>query len=189
MKKTLLSLFVATVLSSALFAQQIELKGKVVNFRVNPIVATVLVKSSKEKVITDKEGLFTIKCNSKDKIKVTAKDYSTKTVKVNGNKFLVVKLKKSGIDYSQYLSFTDIMISIYSGTVIMESSEIYVVKRGLEQGNEALLILDGTVVPAITLITLSTNCIKSIKVLKDTETIMYGKRGSDGVVVVTTDMK
>lgn len=189
MKKKLLYLFVATVLSSALFAQQIKVKGIVMTLKGKPLTATILVKSSKEKMITDEKGLFTIKCNSKDKIKISVKDYSTKTIKIKGDKFLVIKMKKSGIDYAQYLSFTEIMISMYSGIVIMEPSEIYVINRKTGEREKPLLKLDDEDVDINTLIRLPTSYIKSIKVLRELETVIYGERGSNGVIVVTTNKK
>ena len=58
--------------------------------------------------------------------------------------------------------------------------------RRLMGSEEPLLVLDGTPMPIAMLNSLSPRDIARVHVLRDTETSIYGIRGGNGVIVVTT---
>ncbi|MEN8117365.1 MAG: TonB-dependent receptor plug domain-containing protein [Bacteroidota bacterium] len=82
-----------------LIAQEKVLQGKVTTFDSIPLIkASIQIKSSKQIVYTDTMGLFTVLCQPKDKMKVSAKGFSRKKVKIEEKvKYIFVNLKlKSG---------------------------------------------------------------------------------------------
>lgn len=89
-------LFYSTTL---LVAQEKVLQGKVTTFDSIPLInAGIQIKSSKQIVYTDTLGIFTVLCQQKDKLKVSAKGFSTKNVKIDEKiKYIFVNMKlKSG---------------------------------------------------------------------------------------------
>lgn len=95
--------FISTVVFSLLafksVGQEKLIKGNVTTFDSIPLnKVEVVVSSSKLKVFTDSIGGFEIKCLLKDKIKVSAKGFSSKKIKIKDeNEILHVNLElKSG---------------------------------------------------------------------------------------------
>jgi len=62
--------------------------------------ARIMVMSTKQEVLTDSSGLFSIGCNKKDKLKIFAHGFYTEKVKISeNNKFVLVNIKlKPGIE-------------------------------------------------------------------------------------------
>lgn len=86
---------IALLISFSSYAQDKVIQGIVTTFDSIPLVgAEVLVKSTKEVVKTDTFGAFTVKCNSTDKLKVTAHGFFNQNVKLKKeNKLVAVNLK------------------------------------------------------------------------------------------------
>ncbi len=78
-----------------LFGQEKMIEGMVTTFDSIPLIgASIEVKSSKEAVLTDTLGMFTVACSPKDKLKVTARGFSRRNVKIEeGIKYVLVNLK------------------------------------------------------------------------------------------------
>ncbi len=73
-------------ISDTSFSQERTITGKVRTFNILPVnLAEIMVLSSNEVVLTNTAGEFTIKCMPKDKIKVTARGFKTKKVKLKKN--------------------------------------------------------------------------------------------------------
>ena len=51
---------------------------------------------------------------------------------------------------------------------------------------DPLVLLDGVTYPAASINSIDPNMVQNITVLKDAETSMYGSRGSNGVILITT---
>ncbi len=177
---------ILTFLCSALFAQDVEVKGKVTNLKGEIIKAKVYVKSTKKYFHVNADGTFSVKCAKKDKIKISAEDYSTKTIKIkNKSDFLDIKLKKSGIDYAQYTSFEDLMNGLYAGVVEI-SNDQFKVKffdiRGPKMESPKLILDEFEVLPA-TMLNISPSMIKKVEVLNESGDI--AKYGKPAIVVTT----
>jgi len=90
----ILSFFVfnSTVL---LFGQENIIHGKITTFESIPLIdASIKVKSTKEVVLSDTLGMFTVSCSPKDKLKVTARGFSSQKVTIEEKiKYVLVNLK------------------------------------------------------------------------------------------------
>lgn len=94
MKKSILQIFIISffVLPSATLLQGQEkvIEGLVTTFDSIPLIgATIEVKSTKEVVTTDTLGLFLVSCAPKDRLKVTARGFSKKNVRIKEKTKLV----------------------------------------------------------------------------------------------------
>jgi TonB-dependent SusC/RagA subfamily outer membrane receptor len=91
----LLSLLFLFFSSSLLHGQEKFIQGKVTTFDSIPLIgASIQVKSSKEIVLTDTSGLFTVDCLNEDKLKVTARGFTAQNIKTTDNvKYVLVNLK------------------------------------------------------------------------------------------------
>ncbi len=94
------SIIFFVLISSFAHGQNRLLRGMVTTFDSIPLInASVYIKSTKEKVLTDSIGAFKIYCNTPDKIKVTANGFIPRNVKVDENiKFVLVNLKLKSSD-------------------------------------------------------------------------------------------
>lgn len=77
-----------------LLGQEKVIEGLVTTFDSIPLIgASIEVKSTKELVFTDTLGMFTVSCFPEDKLKVTARGFSRKNVKIKANiKYVFVNL-------------------------------------------------------------------------------------------------
>ena len=89
---SLLFIFNSTMV---LYGQGKVVHGKVTTFDSIPLIgASIQVKSTKEVVYTDTLGLFTVSCLPKDKLKVAARGFLRRNVKIEGKvKYVLVNLK------------------------------------------------------------------------------------------------
>ncbi len=94
-KNTLIIFILASFLSLPSIAQEKTLTGIVTTFDSIPLIkAEVYVKSTKETVLTDTLGNFTVKCSSSDKIKVSCNGFLSSNMKIGDDvEFLHVDLK------------------------------------------------------------------------------------------------
>ncbi len=83
----IISVFLFT---SNLFAQDKVIHGMVTTFDSIPLIgAKIRVKSTKQIVLTDTMGNFSVACNSEDKLKITANGFYNQNVKLTENTKLV----------------------------------------------------------------------------------------------------
>ncbi|NLA49738.1 MAG: hypothetical protein GX876_09785, partial [Bacteroidales bacterium] len=100
----LITLFSISILFNT-YAQNRVVNGIVTTFDSIPLVgATIRVKSTKQSVITDTLGSFTVTCNSKDIIWAIARGYYTQRAKLEpGIKFAAINLIiKPGEKHNQF---------------------------------------------------------------------------------------
>lgn len=91
-------------------------------------------------------------------------------------------------DFSKYRDMFDLIQGQFPGVSVEGNS---IVVRGTktiygEQGDAALLIVDGIIVTAQDFANISPLDVKSVDVLKDGSSSVYGSRGANGVVIVQT---
>ncbi len=100
--------------------------------------------------------------------------------------FAASSLSANDEDFSSYISMLDLIegrfpgIDVYGGRIVI---------RGVSSvgGNtEPLIVVDGVEVTYQYFTMITPNDVKSINIIKDGATAMYGSRGGNGVVVVKT---
>lgn len=213
---TIVVLLCILLSASNTMAQSHVVYGVVHTFDSIPLIGVeVLVKSTKQTVLTDSIGKFSAICMDKDKLKIRAKGFVDETVNVTPNIKLVAinmkmkpgkkqreyaigygyisekdrttaitNLQKDDTDFSNFSSMYDLIRSmggqIEYGHVKLRGSTSF-------QGNSAaLIVLDGVISDNEVLRTLSPRQVKSINLLKDGSTAVYGSRGANGVVIIET---
>ncbi|RLD25440.1 MAG: hypothetical protein DRI70_07120 [Bacteroidetes bacterium] len=98
MKKLIIQIMISSffVFNSTylLLGQEKVIEGRVTTFENIPLIgASIKVKSTKKLVFTDTLGMFTVSCFPEDKLKVTARGFSRKNVKIEENiKYVLVNL-------------------------------------------------------------------------------------------------
>lgn len=101
----LLFLVLITIIATTSYAQERIIHGMVHTFDSIPLVgATVMVKATKQRVLTDTLGNFAIACNKSDKLKVSANGFYNQNVKISEEiKLVAVNLRlKPGDKARQY---------------------------------------------------------------------------------------
>jgi TonB-dependent SusC/RagA subfamily outer membrane receptor len=176
----------------------------------------VTAKKAKSIAITNENGTFSIVCLPNDVLIFEAKSCITEKYKItnpndsvkinldfkNSRKsreyavgygiikekdltYGISNLSSSKADFSIYSNVYDLIKGRFPGVVVNEKNEIIIRgNRSINAANRATLVVDGIVVQDISFI--SPNIIKSIDVLKDAATSVYGTSGANGVVVITT---
>ena len=86
---------VCHIIFFTLFGQERIIHGEVKTFNTIPLVnASIKVKSSKQVVLSDTLGRFTVTCLPKDKLKVTASGFTNQNARINDQtKLVLVNLK------------------------------------------------------------------------------------------------
>jgi TonB-dependent SusC/RagA subfamily outer membrane receptor len=199
-------------------AQERILYGTVTTFDSIPLIgANIKVNSTKQVVLTDSVGNFTIPCNAKDKFVVSARGFYSQKVKLNPEiKFAAVNLKmKSGeknleyaigygkvsdreklnavaqlnnteTDFSQYSTIQELIKGRFAGVEVVDGEVIIRGQKSLTASNAALIILNGIAIDGSALGSIPPSDVKSINVLKDGGSAVYGSRGANGVVIIET---
>ena len=208
--------FLFFTIVSLTFSQDSVLKGRVTAFDIIPLIdATIIVKSTKQELRSDSIGNFSFLCDYPEKIKVKAKGFISKTVKIEeGDTLVMINLNLSSAenaiekatkyghvkdkvvlydmatmkvedDYSKYRDVFEIIRYSSSGVNIVGDD---IVIRGKQSfgSDAALIILDGVPVPSARIKNLSPLVIESVNVLKGSAAAIYGVRGANGVVEITT---
>jgi TonB-dependent SusC/RagA subfamily outer membrane receptor len=98
MKTRILFLLVTVtslMMSVNLRGQERMIRGIVTTFDSIPLIgASVTAKSTKQEILTDSLGKFSIRCNNKDKLTVSAHGFYNQNVKLTGEiKFAAINLK------------------------------------------------------------------------------------------------
>lgn len=199
-------------------AQDKIIHGAVTTFDSIPLIgATVKVMSTKQTVLTDTLGNFSIGCKTKDKLKVTAHGFYDQKVKLTEEfKFAAVNLKiKPGeknqeyaigyghvkdrdrlaavsnlnsddVDFSIYSNMYDLIRGRFAGVRIVGGEIIIRGVNSINMSSAALIVVDGVPTSNSILSSLPPSQVKSIDVLKDGSTAIYGSRGANGVVLIET---
>ena len=90
-----LPMLIATfLLTFSLNAQERVIKGTITTLdSILLIGVNIKVQSTKQTVLSDSLGNFSVKCNTKDKLMVTARGFSKQRVRLKGNiKFVTINL-------------------------------------------------------------------------------------------------
>ncbi len=99
----------------------------------------------------------------------------------------VAQLNNKDMDFSQYSDIYDLIRGRFAGVQVNSNGEIII--RGVNSINlssAALIVVDGITVDQSMLSSLSPSNLKSINVIKDGSSAIYGARGANGVVLIET---
>jgi TonB-dependent SusC/RagA subfamily outer membrane receptor len=209
---------ILSLISFGAYSQERIIHGRVFTFDSIPLVNTnVEVKSTKQVVKTDSLGNFSVGCNSKDVLKVSANGFYTEKVELDGKiKVAVINLKlKPGaknreiaigyghvldseklnavstlnnkdVDFSMYSNMNELIRGRFAGVQVINGEVIIRGVNSINGSSAALIVLDGVPVDNGILTTLPPIQVKSINILKDGSSAIYGSRGSNGVVLIET---
>lgn len=213
--KKLTLLAVALFIFSNIYAEKRIVSGIVLlnnQFALGNI--TVSSKKAKAIVSTNNKGEFSIVCEEKDVLFFEAEMFRKVRRSVKGIDSLIINMsfieseldKKKMVDkgfiqfddiesvakainsknydFSRYTSVKD-LISV-KFPFVNRQGRFYVIRGpgSIMGNNAALLVVNGVVVGDFS--SVDPNQIKSIKVLKNTEAVLYGNRGINGVIEIVT---
>ena len=232
--------FIFLFLPTILFAQQIILKGNVIDDDSNEVLpgATLLIKGTSIGAVTDFDGDFSISSKVGDTLVISYLGMKTKEIVVLSSPLSIrlisdvdklnevvvsvgyfdvskkdlsgsiVQINEDQLEKNRTNSLENLIQGQAAGVVVNESSEpgggIGISIRGVNSmlgGTQPLYVLDGVPLDPITdaqgnngsgqtqssLGFLNPNDIEKIEILKDAAaTAIYGARGANGVVLITT---
>ena len=99
----------------------------------------------------------------------------------------VSQLNKDDVDFSQYSSMHELIRGRFAGVQVQSNGDIVI--RGINSLNAssaALIVVDGMPVDKSILFSLPPIQVKSINIIKDGSSAIYGARGANGVVIIET---
>ena len=192
--------------SCAIFAQQEKEFFLIVKDQNNKPIsnAVILFDDIKQPGKTNEKGVFKTSINSKLK-KITAFSplHGIKTIGYHGKKYNRVIITKQLVDAKidkpsnvvaqgsmssfQYKDIYDYLNGQVPGVVIINKTITIRGNNTINGNNAPLLVVNRTPVGADLFGNISPIDIKHVKVLKGPETTIYGVRGANGVIEVTTN--
>ena len=228
--KLLTIIFFTSFLNS--FAQT-SIEGVVYDVKGSPLIgANVIIKGTKNGVLTDFEGVFKIQAKIGDVLIISSLGFDKKEIKIKGNSIKIVlgeinealnevvvigygsvkkkdltgavsSVRATSIEKGDPIDLQTAFSGRVAGLQITQNdnglgSGVKAIIRGgssLTSGNQPLYVIDGfPIIPddnvsSNPLSDLDPGQIKSIEVLKDASaTAIYGARGSNGVIIITTKL-
>lgn len=222
-KKTMLSLFLLIMASTAWAQSQLTVRGNVSDPNGEPIIgASIQVKGTTDGIITDIDGNFQLQAKEKDVIIVSYIGYKTIEVTVKPTLRLVLEEDSEMLDEVVVVGYGTMRKSDLTGSVATvddkalstkpvenafqalqgkvagvditssqrpgELGDILIRgKRSISATNEPLYVVDGVPLSSGGIEAINPRDIESINILKDaSSTAIYGSRGANGVVLITT---
>ena len=88
--------------------------------------------------------------------------------------------------YSRYSDIYDLIISQFAGVQITNGEIIIRGPSSFQGSSAALIVVDGVISDSEVLRTISPIDVKSISVIKDGSSAIYGSRGANGVLIIET---
>jgi TonB-linked SusC/RagA family outer membrane protein len=228
--KLLTIIFLTSFLTT--FAQT-TIEGVVNDVKGLPLIgANVIIKGTKNGVLTDFDGVFKIQAKIGDVLLISSLGFNKKEVKIKGNSIKIVleefnealnevvvigygtvkkkdltgavsSVRATSIEKGDPIDFQTALSGRVAGLQITQNdnglgSGVKAIIRGgssITSGNQPLYVIDGfPIVPdenasSNPLSDIDPGQIKSIEVLKDASaTAIYGARGSNGVIIITTKL-
>lgn len=98
----------------------------------------------------------------------------------------VSTLNNEDVDFSQYTNMYELIRGRFAGVQIINGEIIIRGINSINSSSAALIVLDGVAVDNSILSTLSPIQVKSVNIIKDGSSAIYGARGSNGVVLIET---
>lgn len=98
----------------------------------------------------------------------------------------VASLTKDDTDFSRYNTIYDLISGRFAGVEVLNGQIIIRGSSSFNSGSAALIVVDGVVTDESTLATLKPIQVRSVNVIKDGSSAIYGSRGANGVVIIET---
>jgi TonB-dependent SusC/RagA subfamily outer membrane receptor len=216
MKKVVIS-FLFICFCNLTGAQERTINGKVTAFRDYPLKnITVTSKATKEIVVTDSTGFFSIRSSEGDILSFQSKAFEDVKKVVHGEDpvfvnmifkesknnqkiavetgnidpddlaYAISNLSDRNNDFYTYKDIFELIRGKFAGVEVTQDGKIRI--RGqtpsLMLDDSALLIVDGVETSSISSIQPSE--VTTIEILKGSEASIYGSRGANGVLIITT---
>ena len=216
MKTNILFLLAALLLTNITFGQDRTIQGIIHTLDSIPLIGVeIQVKSTKQVFLTDSVGNFTIICCNEDKLRVRANGFYDQKVRIKENTKLIAinmklkpgkKQRKYAIGYgyvseedrtsavsnmnsgdTEFSRFANMYDLIRSMGVQVNNGEIIIRGSKTFQGSSAaLIIVDDVIMDSDILKSLRPYEIKSVDIIKDGTSSVYGSRGANGVLLIET---
>jgi TonB-dependent SusC/RagA subfamily outer membrane receptor len=214
--KLTITMIAGLLISSLSFSQTRVVHGKLTCFNTYPVRnVEIKSKKAKSTTVTDSLGHFSIVCLEKDMIQIKPKafkaamrrvDKKTDSLIVNllfndseANReiavgygymrkadllYAVENLQVQNNDFCNYSDIYELLRGRFAGVEVTKNG-IYIRGSGSFYGKtQALILVDGVATENISWVV---PCqVNSVDVLKDQNAAIYGSRGANGVVVITT---
>jgi TonB-dependent SusC/RagA subfamily outer membrane receptor len=98
----------------------------------------------------------------------------------------LASLNSDDLDFSQYSNIYDLIKGRFAGVQVVNGEIIIRGINSINSSSAALIIVDGVPVDGSALSSIPPVQVKSINVIKDGSSAIYGSRGANGVVLVET---
>ncbi|MDD4225282.1 MAG: TonB-dependent receptor plug domain-containing protein [Mariniphaga sp.] len=152
-----------------------------------------------DKLTVSAKGFFTQKVKLEEKIKFAAinlnlkpgdknREYAIGYGHVNDKDKLnaLANLNEKDADFSQYSNIFDLIKGRFAGVQIINGEIIIRGQNSFSSSNAALIVVDGVPVDGSIIQSIPPAQVKSINVIKDGSSAIYGVRGANGVVIIET---
>lgn len=201
----LVFIFTFSIHSNAQRSKKIFIKGQVLDSKKNPVANTLIfVDNVKQKIKTGSKGHYSLSLNKlPKKLMFYSEKYGILDYIYTGKKIINIKFdipatknkisvksksEKRSPNNIRYTNIYEYIRGKVAGVQVLDDLSIRV--RGitsLNGNNEPLFVLDNIILFSNASIRdINPNDIKSVKVLKGSETSIYGVRGAAGVILITT---
>lgn len=208
MKNFILSIiFVFSIIISST-AQNKYLTGYVKNSLNNPIAnAMIFIDGKKIATKTNIKGYFKVKYKKRPKVisflssmygvdkmiykgeKVIHFTYGKNSLKTKatGTQTKIVKTRTRRGNNREYLNIYDYFKATVPGVTVSSNNTLTIRGAGsFNASNEPLFVLDKAPVSKTSIESIAPSDIKNIVILKGPEAALYGSRGANGVILITT---
>lgn len=98
----------------------------------------------------------------------------------------VASLNKDDFDFSQYSNIYELIRGRFAGVQVSNGEVIIRGINSINSSSAALIVVDGVPVSSSALSSIPPTQVKSINVIKDGSSAIYGSRGANGVLIIET---
>ncbi|MFW6277502.1 MAG: TonB-dependent receptor plug domain-containing protein [Prolixibacteraceae bacterium] len=98
----------------------------------------------------------------------------------------LAQLSNNDVDFSQYTNVFELIKGRFAGVQVANGEIIIRGVNSINSSSAALIVVDGVPVDGSMLSSISPVQVKSINVIKDGSSAIYGSRGANGVVIIET---
>lgn len=98
----------------------------------------------------------------------------------------VANLNENETDFTRYKDMYDLIRSNFSGVQIQNGEILIRSASSFNSGSAALIVVDGVISDSDILRVINPINVKSVNIIKDGSTAVYGSRGANGVVIIET---
>lgn len=190
---------VTTLDSIPLFGAEILVKSTKQVFKTDTLGKFFVSCNPNDKLIISAHGFYNQKVRLKENIKFVAVNLNLKpgdksrTYAIGYGHVLekdklgaISNLNNDDVDFSNYDNMYDLIQGRFSGVQVVGTEIRIRGKNTLNSSNAALIVVNGIVRDESILNIIPPITVKSIDILKDGSSAIYGSRGANGVVIIET---